>query len=58
LLGPGASDGEGLGSRNVAVARAVLAERRVVLAAQDVGGRRGRKLIFRSNDGSVHVRQL
>ncbi len=58
LLGPEAGVGEALGSRNVVLARAVLAERRVTLAAQDVGGHRGRKLIFRSDDGSVHVRQL
>lgn len=47
-----------LGARNVAVAGAVLAERRIPVVAKDVLGNRGRKVIFRTESGVALVRRL
>lgn len=47
-----------LGEKNVDVARAFLAEQRIPVAASDVLGDRGRKVVFRLGDGSVWVRTL
>jgi chemotaxis protein CheD len=47
-----------LGARNVEVARALLQAARIEILAEDVGGRFGRKLTFRSDDGSVQVKAL
>lgn len=50
--------GDHLGMKNVAMARAMLAEARIPILAEDVEGERGRKLIFQTHDGSAWVRSL
>ena len=45
-----------LGLKNVDAARRALAEHAVPLVAENVGGRRGRKVVFHTVDGVVHVR--
>lgn len=52
------SAGSDLGSKNVAVARRVLAQRRIPVLQEDVGGATGRKLVFHTDDGSVVVKLL
>jgi chemotaxis protein CheD len=47
-----------LGGANVRIARELLGERRIPVVAEDVGGTRGRRLLFRTGDGSVWVKQL
>ncbi len=47
-----------LGAKNVSVARSILAQEGIPIQAEDVGGQRGRKVIFRTDDGSAWVRQL
>ncbi len=47
-----------LGIDNVEVARRVLAEEGVSVAAEDVGGTRGRKLVFSTVDGSAWVQAI
>ena len=49
---------EQLGARNVAAARELLARLGVQVVAEDVGGERGRKLLFSLVDGSVAVKVL
>lgn len=56
LLGSG--PGGGPGARNIEAARALLAAERIPIAAEDVSGPRGRKLVFDSGTGSVLVRLL
>lgn len=50
--------GEHLGTKNVQVARKLLAEHGVPIAAEDVLGRRGRKLVFQTDDGTAWVKDL
>ncbi len=47
-----------LGTKNVAVARTLLAREGIPIEAEDVGGPRGRKVIFQTDDGSAWVRPL
>jgi chemotaxis protein CheD len=47
-----------LGLKNIEMARSLLEEERIPIVADDVGGRRGRKLIFRTDDGSAWVKLL
>lgn len=47
-----------LGTRNVQVARELLAEEGIPVCAEDVEGERGRKLIFQTHDGTAWVRSL
>lgn len=47
-----------LGSRNVAEAFQFLESRNIAVLRQDVGGHEGRKLTFRTADGSTLVRKL
>ena len=47
-----------LPSRNIAAALAFLERHGIPIVSRDVGGRRGRKLIFRTSDGAAWVRQL
>ena len=47
-----------IGAANVAMARTLLAEQNIPIFAEDVGGSRGRKLVFSSHDGSASVRRL
>jgi chemotaxis protein CheD len=50
--------GGSLGRQNVEVARRQLLEAQVPVVAEDVEGDRGRKVIFRTDDGSAKVRLL
>lgn len=47
-----------LGHKNVEAALQVLADGRIPVVARDVGGQRGRKLVFQTDDGSAWVRLL
>jgi chemotaxis protein CheD len=47
-----------LGDKNVEMAQRVLAEAGIPVVASDVGGSRGRKLIFYPHDGTVLVKLL
>jgi chemotaxis protein CheD len=47
-----------LGMKNVQMARKLLENGGIPVTAEDVGGRRGRKLIFHVHDGTAWVRQL
>lgn len=51
-------NGRDLGSKNVAVARERLSQERIRVVAEDVGGNHGRKLVFRTWDGSALVKQV
>lgn len=54
----GASAGPKLGSRNVAEALEFLQAENIAVLRQDIGGREGRKLTFRTADGATLVRKL
>ena len=47
-----------LGARNVEVARERLAQERIPVVAEDVGGDRGRKLVFEVQSGMVLIKPL
>jgi chemotaxis protein CheD len=47
-----------LGAQNVAAARMLLDAESIPVRAEDVGGRRGRKLVFRVDDGTALVKLL
>lgn len=47
-----------LGAKNVDVARSLLAAARIPIVAEDVGGRRGRKLIVHTDTGDAWVKLL
>ncbi len=47
-----------LGDKNVEIAERVLAEAGIPVVASDVGGGRGRKLIFYPHDGSALIKLL
>ncbi len=49
---------EHVGAQNVLVARARLAEIKVPIVAEDVGGNRGRKLVFETETGVALVKKL
>lgn len=51
------SDG-GLGMANVELALAFLAAEHIPVVAQDVGGTRGRKLVFQTRTGIVWLKEL
>ncbi|MDY7228299.1 GAF domain-containing protein [Hyalangium rubrum] len=48
----------GLGQRNAELARQLLGELGISLVAEDLGGTTGRKLRFRTDDGSALVKKL
>jgi chemotaxis protein CheD len=54
----GRPETESLGWQNVEVARRVLAAQGIAVVAEDVGGARGRKLLFRTDEGHAWVRKL
>jgi chemotaxis protein CheD len=54
----GESNASRLGARNLAEAFRFLESRNIAVLRQDVGGREGRKLTFRTVDGSTLVRKL
>ncbi len=47
-----------LGGKNADIARRMLAEAGIPIVASDVGGDRGRKLIFHPHDGSALIKLL
>jgi chemotaxis protein CheD len=47
-----------LGHKNVEVAQTLLREARIPVVAEDVGGRRGRKVIFHTDSGVALVRLI
>jgi chemotaxis protein CheD len=47
-----------LGNKNVEVARRALDEASIPVVHEDVGGQRGRKLLFRVDDGATSVKLL
>jgi chemotaxis protein CheD len=47
-----------LGTQNVRTARELLATEAIPVVGEDVGGDRGRKLIFATGDGSAWVKEL
>jgi chemotaxis protein CheD len=55
---PGQAAGPTLGSRNVAEAFDFLERNEIAVLRHDVEGRQGRKLIFRTADGSTLIRKL
>jgi len=58
VLGAFRARAEHLGTKNVQVARAVLAAEGIPIVAEDAGGDRGRKVIFHTDDGTVWIRRL
>jgi chemotaxis protein CheD len=47
-----------LGLRNVEAARRLLARATIPIVSEDVGGSRGRKLVFHTHDGAAWVKAL
>ena len=47
-----------LGTKNIEVARGLLESESIPLVGHDVGGQRGRKLIFHTDDGAAWVKHL
>lgn len=58
VLAGAAEEGEHLGQRNVEVALKILGREGIDVLARDVGGRRARKLIFHTDNGSAWVKRL
>jgi chemotaxis protein CheD len=58
VLDNGVAHREALGARNAELARVLLTLAGIPIVAEDVGGTRGRKLIFRTGDGAAWVRKL
>lgn len=50
--------GGSLGARNVEIARELLSKLSIPIVASDVGGARGRKVIFHTDDGTAWVKHL
>ncbi len=44
--------------QNVSLARRFLADAGIPIVNEDVGGAQGRKLVFRTSDGSAWVRHI
>lgn len=47
-----------LGVQNSDLAKQILRQEGIPLVSEDIGGRKGRKLIFHTHDGTVWVKQL
>ncbi len=47
-----------LSSKNIELARTFLAEAQIAIVAEDIGGSKGRKLIFRIPDGEAWVKAV
>jgi chemotaxis protein CheD len=58
VAGRESSSMSGLGARNVEIARDLLRADRIEILSEDVGGRRGRKLTFFTEDGSFQLKTL
>jgi chemotaxis protein CheD len=53
-----ATSKQDLGAQNIEIARKTLAALAVPIVAEDVGGRRGRKVRFQTDDGAAWVARL
>jgi chemotaxis protein CheD len=49
---------DSLGQRNVELARAALGAAKIPILSEDSGGLRGRRIVFRPDDGAVLVKRL
>ncbi len=58
IIGSRPGRGEHLGAQNVRAAEGILRERGIRIAAADVDGPRGRKVIYCTDDGTAWVRRL
>lgn len=58
ILGSAGTSMSALGSRNIETARNILAEEALPIVSEDVGGTRGRKLLFHTDDGSAWIKKL
>ena len=58
VLSRGAQETESRGLRNIALARAMLASEIIEIVKEDVGGARGRKLIYHTDDGTAWIRKI
>ena len=58
VLGHKKSDREALGAKNVEVARRILEKLGIPVAAEDVGGKKGRKIIFHVDTGDAWVKAI
>jgi chemotaxis protein CheD len=58
VLKPGGEKSGDLGARNVESARVKLAREQIAVVSEDVGGVRGRKLVFFTQDGTAFVKQV
>ena len=58
VLGTARQDASHLGLKNVEIARLVLKEEGIPILVEDVGGDRGRKLVFQTDDGETTVKVL
>jgi len=58
VLHIGPNTGAELGTRNIEAARAKLALEQIPIVGEDVGGVRGRKLVFLTADGTALIRQV
>lgn len=47
-----------LGARNIEAARERLAQERIPIVAEDVGGLHGRRLVFITSDGAAFIKQV
>ncbi|MDT8442032.1 MAG: chemotaxis protein CheD [Desulfuromonadales bacterium] len=46
-----------IGKRNIELAEEILSRQRIKIVSSDLGGNRGRKIIFNTRDGSVMLRR-
>lgn len=58
LAGPEGSGSKGIGRQNIDRAIAVIAEEGLLLSTSDVGGGRGRKILFKTYTGEVFLKRL
>lgn len=54
----GAPNKDHLGIRNVEIAREILAKGRIPIVSSDVGGDRGKRILFRTDSGEALVKEL
>jgi chemotaxis protein CheD len=58
IMRDGSANKDHLGIRNVEIAREILAKGRIPVAASDVGGDRGKRIVFRTDTGEALVKEL
>ncbi len=56
--GPQGNEHKGIGRQNIDMALTIIEKEGLRLAASDVGGPRGRKIIFKSYSGEVFLKRL